>query len=68
MATPTNTYAPSGSTIGSIIGGGLGTLLIIVLTQVAGLTIDAVAGGSIGAACAAAGGYFFNGGRKVDTE
>lgn len=64
----TNPLAPSGSTVGSLIGGGVGTLLIIVLTQVAHLQIDAVAGASIGAACAAAVGYFFSGGKKADTE
>lgn len=65
---PTNAAKPSGSTVGSIIGGGVGTLLIIILTQIAHLQIDAVAGSSIGAACAALMGYFFNGGRAVDTE
>lgn len=65
---PTSQVKPSGSTVGSLIGGGVGTVLIILLTQVAGLQIDAVAGASIGAACAAAVGYFMNGGRAVDTE
>jgi predicted acylesterase/phospholipase RssA len=65
---PTSQVKPSGSTYGSLIGGGVGTLLIIILTQVAHLQIDAVAGASIGAACAAVVGYFMNGGRAVDTE
>lgn len=65
---PSHDLVPSGSTVGSAIGGGLGTLLLIVLTQVFHLQIDAVAGASIGGACAAALGYFLPGGRAIDTE
>lgn len=65
---PTSSATPSSSTVGSIIGGGVGTLLLIILTQVFHLQIDAVAGASIGGACAAFFGYFLNGGRAVDME
>lgn len=63
-----NPLAPSGSTLGSLIGGGAGTLLILILTQGLHWTIDAVAGGSLCTAMATAIGYFFNGGKKSDTE
>lgn len=64
---PAGAIMPSGSTVGTAVGGMAATILILVLDKV-GVNVDPVSAASIGAGMAALGGWFFPGGRQRDLE
>lgn len=62
-----NPAQPSNSTIGSAVGGMVAVFLFLILKQFK-VDVDAVSASVISGGMAALAGYFFNGGKRADTQ
>lgn len=64
MDNPNPGWQPSGSTIGSGMGGALAVIVVAMVQSLAKVTLDVVTVSAITTVCSTLAGYFFEGGRK----